>query len=117
MPRSSGLRIRTRTSTRHCPLGLNLFFYTADKTLGRLSILTLDTADHYVASVVEKYRVATGPGSAAHAAALEVMPTLKQWGHRYLQSMTPSGSYAKGTAITLASHIDILIVLRHAPEI
>jgi hypothetical protein len=77
----------------------------------------LDTADHYVASVVEKYRVATGPGSAAHQAALEVMPTLKQWGNRYLQSMTPSGGYAKGTAITLASHIDILILLRHAPEI
>ena len=67
--------------------------------------------------MVEKYRVATGPGSAAHEGALEVMPTLKQWGNRYLQNMTPSGAYAKGTAISLASHIDILILLRHAPEI
>ena len=70
-----------------------------------------------MASVVEKCRVATGPGSAAHQAALAVMPILKQWGNRYLQSMTPSGGYAKGTAISLASHIDILILLRHAPEI
>ncbi len=67
--------------------------------------------------MVEKYRVATGPGSAVHEVAREVMPTLREWGNRYLQNMTPSGAYAKGTAITLASHIDILVVLRHAPEI
>lgn len=97
-------------------LRLNPPSQTADKTLRRTSIPTLDTADHYVALVVEKYRVATGPGSAAHEAARQIMPTLREWGNRYLQNMTPTGAYSKGTAITLASHIDILVLLRPAPE-
>jgi hypothetical protein len=67
-----------------------------------------------VASVID-HRVDTGPESVAHAAALEVMPLVKEWGTNYLSGMTPSGAYAKGTALSLCTDIDILITLKPIP--
>lgn len=43
------------------------------------------------------------------------MPLLKAWGKQYLLGMTLSGAYAKNTAITLSSHVDVLIGLRQVP--
>jgi hypothetical protein len=57
----------------------------------------------------------TGPGSAAHEAALEIMPVVKLWGNKYLQGMTPSGAYAKGTAVSLSAGIDILVPVNRIP--
>ncbi len=75
----------------------------------------MPTVDQYAASIVEKYIVTPDTGSPSHRAADAVIPLLKQWGKQYLQGITLSGAYAKGTAISLASHVDILIVLNTVP--
>jgi len=73
------------------------------------------TVEQYAASVVEKYRVVPDPGSAPHRAADDLIPLLKQWGKQHLLGITLSGAYAKNTAITLASHVDMLIALSSVP--
>jgi hypothetical protein len=73
------------------------------------------TTEQYVASIVEKYHVTPDTSSPAHRAADEVIPLLKQWGKQYLLGLTLSGAYAKNTAITLASHVDLLIALSPVP--
>ena len=40
---------------------------------------------------------------------------LKQWAKQYLQGLTLSGAYAKNTAISLSSHVDVLIALSPIP--
>lgn len=73
------------------------------------------TTEQYAASIVEKYRVAADAGSPSHRAADEVIPLLKQWGKQYLLGLTLSGAYAKNTAITLSSHVDLLVGLSPVP--
>jgi len=75
----------------------------------------MPTVDQYATSVVEQYRVAAGVGSAAHRAADEVIPLLKEWGKQHLLGLTLSGAYAKNTAITLSSHVDVVIALGSMP--
>lgn len=70
------------------------------------------TVDQYAASVIEKYQITPGVGSPPHKAADAVIPTVKAWGGPYMLGMTLSGAYAKGTAISLSSHVDILVSLR-----
>ena len=74
------------------------------------------TTEQYAASIVEKYRVVPDTGSASHRAADKVIPVLKQWGKEYLLGITLSGAYAKNTAISLSSHVDILIALNLVPN-
>ena len=69
------------------------------------------TVDQYAASIVEKYRVIPDTTSASHRAADEVIPILKQWGQQHVLGLTLSGAYAKSTAITLCSDVDILMAL------
>ncbi len=76
---------------------------------------TINTVDQYAASIVEKHRVTPDTSSTSHIAADEVLPLLKQWGKQYLLGLTLSGAYAKNTAITLSSHVDILIALSPVP--
>ena len=66
-----------------------------------------DFASDYVASVVEKYAVHAGPGSVAARAANEVVPVVKAWAGRYLLDIGLSGSYAKGTALSLGTNVDV----------
>jgi hypothetical protein len=75
----------------------------------------MSTVEQYAASVVEKYRVAADTGSPAHRAAEEIIPVLKQWGKEYLLGITLSGAYAKNTAISLSSHVDVLVALSPVP--
>jgi len=82
---------------------------------GCLDMNTTTTVDQYASSIVEKYRVIPDTTSTSHIAADEVLPVLKQWGKQYLQGLTLSGAYAKNTAITLSSHVDILIALSPVP--
>jgi hypothetical protein len=74
------------------------------------------TTEQYAASIVEKYRIVPDTGSASHRAADKVIPVLKQWGKEYLLGITLSGAYAKNTAISLSSHVDILIALNPVPN-
>lgn len=73
------------------------------------------TAEQYVASIVQKYRVAADTGSRSHKAADEIIPLLKQWGGQYLLGITLSGAYAKNTAISLSSDVDVLVALSPVP--
>lgn len=75
----------------------------------------MPTTEQYAASIVEKYHVAADTGSPSHRAADEVIPLLKKWGKEYLLGITLSGAYAKNTAISLSSHVDVLIALGPIP--
>ena len=75
----------------------------------------MPTVDQYAASIVEKYHVAAGTGSPSHRAADEIIPLLKQWGKQYLLGITLSGAYAKNTAVSLSSHVDVLMALSPVP--
>ena len=75
----------------------------------------MPTVDQYAASIVEKYIVTPDTGSPSHRAADAVIPLLKQWGKHHLQGITLSGAYAKGTAVSLSSHVDVLIALNPVP--
>jgi hypothetical protein len=81
----------------------------------RASIPAVITPDQYAASIVEKYRVIADTSSTSHHAADEVIPLLKQWGKQHLLGLTLSGAYAKNTAITLSSQVDVLIALSPVP--
>lgn len=76
----------------------------------------MPTTEQYAVSIVEKYHVIADNGSVGHRATDRVIPLLKQWGKQYLQGMTLSGAYAKNTAITLSSHVDVLITLNSVPN-
>jgi len=67
------------------------------------------TGDQYVAAVVWKYAVSTAAGSAASKAANLLVPLLKNWAGRSLLGIALSGSYAKGTAISLGTDVDIFV--------
>jgi hypothetical protein len=71
-------------------------------------------SDQYVTSVVRKYAVETGPGSPAVRAANETIPVVEEWAGKQLLEIGLSGSYAKGTAISLGTDIDIFISLDQA---
>jgi len=73
------------------------------------------TVDQYAASIVEKYRIIPDTKSASHRAADEVTPVLKEWGKQHLLGITLSGAYAQNTAITLSSHVDLLVAVSPVP--
>jgi hypothetical protein len=76
----------------------------------------MPTVEQYATAIVEKYRVVADTGSPAHRAADAVIPVLKRWGKEYLRGITLSGAYAKNTAITLSSHVDVLVALNPVPD-
>ena len=80
-----------------------------------MSIAFTANLEQYLASVVEKYRVQVDTGSPAHCAADKILPLLKNWGKQYLLGLTLSGAYAKNTAVSLSSHVDVLISLTPVP--
>jgi hypothetical protein len=69
------------------------------------------TPDEYVESIIGKYAVMTGPYSKAEQSANSVAPSIRSWANRYLTTLNFSGSYAKRTAISIATDIDLLISL------
>src|SRR5690349_13788939 len=79
------------------------------------SPIAVMTPDDYVASVVRKYAVEAGPGCAAVRAANEVVPAIRRWAGESLLGTLFSGSYAKGTAISLGTDVDLFISLGDAP--
>ncbi len=75
----------------------------------------MSKTEQYVASIVEKYRVQVDTDSPAHRAADKILPLLKHWGKQYLLGLTLSGAYAKNTAVSLSSHVDVLVLLTPVP--
>jgi hypothetical protein len=75
------------------------------------------TGDQYIAQVLAKYIVPRGPGSAAVNALGVVVPSLRIWANKYLSSIGPSGSFAKGTGVLGTTDLDVFIgITNDAPE-
>jgi len=92
-------------------LRTQLFLVFADRN-SRGAVSAVITTDQYAASIVEKYHIDSDTNSPPHHAADEVIPMIKQWGQQHLLGITLSGAYAKNTAISLSSHVDMLIALK-----
>jgi hypothetical protein len=86
----------------------------ASSQASRLGVARV-TADEYIASVIAKYAVDAGPGSPAQRAAADLVPMVTNWANRSLLQTSLSGSYAKGTATSLGTDVDIFISLRDVP--
>lgn len=69
------------------------------------------TADEYVAQILRKYAVQTGPNSPAERNGNAIKPTIRQWAGYSLADIFFSGSYAKGTPISGSTDIDLFISL------
>src|SRR5512141_2347364 len=55
--------------------------------------------DLYLLATIGRYRVGESPEATPHLVRGRLMPKLRQWGGKWLEGVTVSGSYAKGTAI------------------
>ena len=99
-------------TARHPPLN---FSPTSPIGFQRASLAAVPTVDQYAASIVEKYRVVPDTNSDSHHAADAVLPLVKQWGKQHLLGLTLSGAYVKNTAVTLSSHVDVLVALSPVP--
>lgn len=62
--------------------------------------------------MLAKHVVQTGPGSGVAEALKVVHPSLLQWAHPYLNVVTRSGSFAKGTAVAGTTDLDLFISIR-----
>ena len=69
------------------------------------------TADEYLWAILAREQVDVGPNSPIRECQKIVMPHLQTWGNRFLLSVTPSGSFAKGTANKSGTDIDLFISL------
>lgn len=69
------------------------------------------SADQYVESILAKYAVQVGSHSAAERAANVIAPAIRQWAGQWLIELRYSGSYAKGTAISIGTDVDLFISL------
>jgi hypothetical protein len=69
------------------------------------------SSDEYIRSILEKYKVLTGPGSRGYTAAQQLCPLLQRWAGQYLINIGFSGSYAKGTAVSCATDVDLFVSL------
>lgn len=73
--------------------------------------------DAYLRQVLARYAIDNGYLSPARAVQATLMPTVQQWGNRFLLSVDPSGSFAKGTAVRGGTDIDLFVSLSSAtPE-
>jgi hypothetical protein len=69
------------------------------------------TADEYLIGILRREAVDTGPTSPVHAVHATLRPVLNAWAGNFLSSLTPSGSFAKGTANHSGTDIDLFISL------
>lgn len=69
-------------------------------------------ANDYLYSVINTYQPNINAPMAAY---LELSPIIQEWAGEHLLEIKPTGSYAKGTAISLASDVDLFISL--SPEL
>ena len=57
------------------------------------------SADQYLANILTREAVDTGIYSPVRAVQATLAPNLQQWANKFLLTVSPSGSFAKGTAI------------------
>jgi tRNA nucleotidyltransferase (CCA-adding enzyme) len=69
------------------------------------------TADDYLQRILAREAVDTGPFSSVRSVQSTLQPLLSCWGGSYLVSVSPSGSFAKGTANKSGTDIDLFLSL------
>lgn len=70
-------------------------------------------SDAYILKIINKYSHGSQHRSTVMKAKTKLDPKIKAWAGKWLESTIISGSFAKGTAITLGSDFDIFISLKH----
>lgn len=68
-------------------------------------------SDAYLEAVLAREGVDTGPFSPVRGVQAVLAPSIQRWAGQYLMSVTPSGSFAKGTANHSGTDIDLFISL------
>lgn len=69
------------------------------------------SGDLYLQGILTREAVDTGPFSPVRSVQATLSPLLTAWGNRYLRSVAPSGSFAKGTANKSGTDIDLFLSL------
>ena len=70
-------------------------------------------ADQYLQNILTREAVDTGIFSPVRGVLTTLQPIITEWAGGQLRSITPSGSFAKGTANRNGTDIDLLISLSH----
>ena len=74
-------------------------------------------ADDYLQGILQREVVDTGIYSPVRGVQNKLQPAIQEWAGSYLLSVTPSGSFAKGTANHSGTDIDLFISLaQHTPN-
>lgn len=71
----------------------------------------LSSADSYLAALLQREAVDTGPSSPVRGVQHQIQPVIQEWAGRFLAGVSPSGSFAKGTANRSGTDIDLFISL------
>jgi hypothetical protein len=71
------------------------------------------TGDEYLYNILRREAVDTSASSPVRTVQATLMPVIGQWAGSYLVSVAPSGSFAKGTANSSGTDIDLFISLAH----
>ena len=66
----------------------------------------------YLDGILAREAVDTGPYAPARNVMTTLQPILQRWGGSYLREISPSGSFAKGTANRSGTDIDLFLSLR-----
>lgn len=69
------------------------------------------SADAYLQNILYREAVDTGPTSPVRGVQVWLQPIIQEWAGAYLVSVSPSGSFAKGTANRSGTDIDLFISL------
>src|SRR5688500_4444159 len=71
----------------------------------------------YLFGILAREAVDTGPYARARSVIMTLDPVLQRWGGGYLREISPSGSFAKGTANRSGTDIDLFLSLMpHTPD-
>jgi hypothetical protein len=69
------------------------------------------TADEYLQQILAREAVDTGSYSPVRGVQTQIQPAIAEWAGNLLMSVSPSGSFAKGTANKSGTDIDLFISL------
>ncbi len=75
------------------------------------------SADEYLQRILQREAVDTGPYSPVRSVQAKIEPSIREWAGNFLLGVSPSGSFAKGTANKSGTDIDLFISLApNTPE-
>jgi hypothetical protein len=75
------------------------------------------TADDYLQGILQREAVDTGIYSTVRGVQSKIQPAIQEWAGNFLLGLSPSGSFAKGTANHCGTDIDLFISLaQHIPS-